>query len=50
MITNNFTKRHNGPKDNEVKEMLQTIGFNSLDELIENTVPGSIRKNKALEL
>jgi len=50
MITNNFIKRHNGPKDNEVKEMLQAIGFNSLDELIENTVPSSIRKKKALEL
>jgi glycine cleavage system P protein (glycine dehydrogenase) len=50
MITNNFKKRHNGPKDNEVKEMLQAIGFNSLDELIENTVPSSIRKKKDLEL
>jgi len=30
--------------------MLQEIGFNSLDELIENTIPASIRKKQNLEL
>ncbi|MCZ2222332.1 MAG: aminomethyl-transferring glycine dehydrogenase [Chitinophagales bacterium] len=39
-----FQRRHIGTtKANEVKEMLQTIGINSLDELIDKTVPQGIR-------
>ncbi len=50
MITNNFVSRHNGPRDNEVDKMLSTIGFKTIDELIEKTVPSKIRLTKALNL
>jgi glycine dehydrogenase len=50
MITNNFVKRHNGPRLAEVAKMLQTIGVASLDQLIDETLPGRIRLPKPLAL
>ncbi len=38
-----FIGRHIGPNEQETLEMLQTIGVNSLDELVEKTIPASIR-------
>lgn len=43
MIKDNFTLRHNGPTLAETEKMLQTIGVQSMDELIEKTVPAAIR-------
>ncbi len=50
MITNDFVKRHNGPREHEVKAMLETIGVSSLDQLIEMTIPASIRTKNAMKL
>jgi len=50
MITNNFARRHNGPFGNEIDQMLDKIGVKSLDQLIDETVPPSIRMNKELDL
>lgn len=50
MITDNFIKRHNGPREEEVEMMLKKIGVSSLDELIEKTVPDSIRLKAPLNL
>ncbi|HYC27208.1 MAG TPA: glycine dehydrogenase (aminomethyl-transferring), partial [Chitinophagaceae bacterium] len=47
---NEFTSRHIGPNENEMREMLQAIGVSSLDELIDKTVPAAIRMNKPLGL
>ncbi len=49
-LTNNFINRHNGPRQHEVAQMLKTIGSTSLDALIEETVPSSIRLPKPLNL
>ncbi|MBK9301771.1 MAG: aminomethyl-transferring glycine dehydrogenase [Bacteroidetes bacterium] len=38
-----FLGRHIGPNEQETTEMLQTIGVSSINELIEKTVPSSIR-------
>ncbi len=38
-----FQRRHNGPDAADTQAMLQTIGVNSLDELIDQTVPAGIR-------
>ncbi len=46
---NEFLPRHIGTIGQE-KQMLKTIGTKSLDELIDKTVPASIRSNKALNL
>jgi glycine dehydrogenase len=43
-----FIPRHIGPSDTEVQEMLDTIGVESLDALIDATVPESIRLKKPL--
>src|ERR687896_2286066 len=45
-----FAARHIGPSDEEIKEMLGTLGYGSLDELIDATVPGAIRLRRALDL
>ncbi|MDP2422884.1 MAG: aminomethyl-transferring glycine dehydrogenase [Bacteroidales bacterium] len=50
MITNNFIKRHNGPTFEESQQMLQAIGLESLDQLIEQTIPSSIQVKKPLAL
>ena len=43
MTTDKFVSRHNGPRENEIKEMLKKIGVSSVDELINQTVPPNIR-------
>ena len=45
-----FAQRHIGPDENETKEMLAAIGVNSLEELIDKTVPKGIRLNKSLDI
>jgi glycine dehydrogenase len=45
-----FRSRHNGPNFSDVKVMLKAIGMESIDELIEKTIPKSIRLNKKLDL
>ncbi len=46
----NFSSRHNGPDANEINKMLKKIGCNSIDSLIEETIPASIRLKKTLNL
>lgn len=50
MITNNFTPRHNGPQAADVEKMLKVIGVSSIDELIDKTIPSSIRLKAPLNL
>jgi glycine dehydrogenase len=45
-----FINRHIGPDDAQREQMLDTIGVSSLDQLIDETVPGNIRLGKALNL
>jgi len=42
-------RRHIGPSPEEIEEMLQVVGVNSLDELIAETVPKDIRQAKPLD-
>ncbi|TNF29959.1 MAG: glycine dehydrogenase (aminomethyl-transferring), partial [Bacteroidetes bacterium] len=50
MNQDTFADRHIGPRTKDLNEMLATIGVASLDELIEKTVPASIRMNRELDL
>jgi len=50
MITNNFINRHNGPRHTEIAEMLDAIGVESLDQLIDETIPPGIRLKHPLNL
>ncbi|HTL05715.1 MAG TPA: aminomethyl-transferring glycine dehydrogenase [Gemmatimonadales bacterium] len=45
-----FVSRHLGPRDADVAAMLQTLGYPSLDALIDAVVPGGIRLRRPLEL
>ncbi len=45
-----FALRHIGPNEEEVAEMLRVVGAASLDELIDQTIPSSIRFRQALDL
>ena len=47
---NEFATRHIGPNEHFTRQMLRTIGVKSMDELIEKTVPASIRMEKALNV
>jgi len=49
-LSDKFVNRHIGPASNEISEMLKVIGFNSLDELIDKTIPLSIRLKKPVVL
>ncbi len=50
MKANTFLKRHNGPGEQDAKKMLKTMGLDSIEQLIDETVPKSIRLKKPLTL
>lgn len=45
-----FQSRHIGPQEADTHKMLEAIGVKSLDQLINEVVPSSIRMKKPLEL
>jgi glycine dehydrogenase len=48
--TDTFVRRHIGPRDHDVAEMLKLLGYDSLDALTDAAVPAAIRLNKPLNL
>ena len=48
--TDTFVQRHIGPADADIKEMLATIGLQSLDVLIDAAVPADMRMQRPLAL
>jgi glycine dehydrogenase len=50
MRTDMFLERHLGPNEEEIRKMLNKIGASSLSELLQETIPESIRLEKPLEL
>ena len=50
MNTNSFALRHIGPREKELEEMLEAIGAESIEELVEQTVPKDIRLDTPLNL
>jgi len=49
-MRDDFVRRHNGPGPVQIAEMLKTLGLDSLDALIEKTVPSSIVSGEPLDL
>lgn len=45
-----FIQRHIGPTPDEVSEMLSTLQLRSLDQLIDQTIPKQIRRDRNLNL
>ncbi len=50
MNTDSFALRHIGPRENDLPEMLKTIGVSSINQLIYETVPDDIILKKPLNL
>jgi glycine dehydrogenase len=50
MRTDKFVERHIGPNVEEVKKMLTKISASSIDELLQETIPASIRLDNPLDL
>ena len=50
MKTDAFALRHIGPRDSDLQHLFKTIGVDSLDQLIAETIPADIRLKKDLEL
>lgn len=48
--TDSFLQRHLGPSEAEVAAMVQLLGFDSLEALIDATVPPAIRLQRPLQL
>ncbi len=48
--TDRFEHRHIGPQDDEIAQMLEHMGFASLDALINKVVPAQIRLKQPLQL
>jgi glycine dehydrogenase len=46
----NFQNRHIGPGQQDIEKMLDTLKVASIDELIEKTIPASIRINRELNI
>ena len=45
-----FTSRHIGPREEDQKAMLRTIGVASMEDLVAQTVPGKIRQRERMKL
>lgn len=45
-----FDTRHNGPDEVQIQEMCEAIGVNSLEQLIDETIPAGIRLTKDMDL
>ena len=50
MRTEMFLNRHLGPNEEEINKMLEKIGVESLSQLLDETIPQSIRLNQPLDL
>jgi glycine dehydrogenase len=50
MKTDAFALRHIGPRENDIQKMLKTIGADSLEQLISETIPDNIRLENPLNL
>jgi glycine dehydrogenase len=50
MNQNEFVKRHIGISESDTAQMLNTIGSNSINELIKETIPASILKSEDLNV
>ncbi|XWW47604.1 aminomethyl-transferring glycine dehydrogenase [Fibrella sp. USSR17] len=48
--TDRFEDRHNGQFDQDFNQMLEAVGVDTIDELIEQTVPANIRLPRPLDL
>ncbi|RIK16984.1 MAG: glycine dehydrogenase (aminomethyl-transferring) [Acidobacteria bacterium] len=49
-VLSDFTSRHVGPRDSDIERMLQTVGYDSLEALVDAAVPADIRTERPLDI
>ncbi len=49
-MRDDFVRRHIGPGEQQIAEMLQSLGVQSLAELVDKSVPDKIRSHESLDL
>ncbi len=49
-LSSTFSNRHIGPRSEDIDQMLETLGYNSMDDFIEDVVPADIRMASPLRL
>ena len=49
-FTDDFARRHIGPRDAQIASMLQTLGYDSLDALTDAAVPDTIQRQDPLNI
>jgi glycine dehydrogenase len=49
-LSDSFAQRHIGPSPADIKEMLALLGYDSLDALVDEAIPGKIRLRQSLKL
>ena len=49
-LRGDFVRRHIGPGERQIEEMLSVLGLDSLDEMIDRTVPAEIRSDRPFDL
>ena len=50
MKTDAFALRHLGPRESDLSHMFKTIGVDSFEQLIYETIPDDIRLKKDIDL
>jgi len=50
MTSDRFVNRHNGPRDHEIPGMLKMINVETLDQLMDKTIPSEIRLDRLPDL
>jgi len=50
VISEHFSNRHIGPSEEDIKKMLNYMGLDSIEKLLTETIPKSIRLNKPLKI
>ncbi|MDY6784572.1 MAG: aminomethyl-transferring glycine dehydrogenase [Cyanobacteriota bacterium] len=48
--SDSFARRHIGPDNEQIEEMLEALGVATLEDLLEKTIPASIRRQSPLDL
>ncbi len=50
MISDDFSLRHIGPSDKDIKKMLDIMGLDSIEKLLNETIPETIRLKEPLKI
>ena len=50
MISDHFSSRHIGPSDKDIKKMLDIMGLDSIEKLLNETIPKTIRLKEPLKI